>query len=246
MGRCLARILYAMLVDDRPRHKTRAGRGRGSHKRGLLWDSEHRRRTPRPHRGPRRAQRGGHSPAPARTRTGPGRDAVLHLVRRARARAHTDFIDRGGHLHRRHTRPISRPLAQAASGGHPPAVRLTGDRAGGARQPGHLGPWTDPRRQDGQDAGAAARRSAAAAGHHRHVDRPRPARSRATGRDGLQLCPRLGRRRQARRGLLPVGQALVAAAPGKRPQAPRRPDAGRRGLLPDGDLEHLARVDDAR
>ena len=24
------------------------------------------------------------------------------------------------------------------------------------------------------------------------------------------------------------------------------PDAGRRGLLPDGDLEHLARVDDAR
>ena len=34
--------------------------------------------------------------------------------------------------------------------------------------------------------------------------------------------------------------------PGKRRQAPRRPDAGRRGLLPDGDLEHLARVDDAR
>ena len=27
---------------------------------------------------------------------------------------------------------------------------------------------------------------------------------------------------------------------------PRRPDAGRRGLLPDWDLEHLARVDDAR
>ena len=27
---------------------------------------------------------------------------------------------------------------------------------------------------------------------------------------------------------------------------PRRPDAGRRGLLPDGDREHLARVDDAR
>ena len=34
--------------------------------------------------------------------------------------------------------------------------------------------------------------------------------------------------------------------PGKRQQAPRRPGAGRRGLLPDGDLEHLARVDDAR
>ena len=74
---------------------------------------------------------GGRSPAPARTRTGPGRDAVLHLVRRARARAHTDFTDRGGHLHRRHTRPISRPLAQAASGRHPPAVRLTGDQAVG-------------------------------------------------------------------------------------------------------------------
>ena len=44
----------------------------------------------------------------------------------------------------------------------------------------------------------------------------------------------------------PAGQALVAAALGKRPHAPRRPDAGRRGLLPDGDREHLARVDDAR
>ena len=159
---------------------------------------------------------GGRRPAPARTRTGPTRDAVLHLVRRARARAHTDFTDRGGHLHRRHTRPISRPLAQAASGRHPPAVRLTGDRAGGARQPGRLGPWTDPRRQDGQDAGAAARRSAAAAGHHRHVYPLRPARSRPVGRDGLQLCARLGHRRDARRGLLPAGQALVAAAPGKR------------------------------
>ena len=132
-----------------------------------------------------------------------GRDAVLPLVRRARARACTDFTDRGGHLHRRHARPISRPLDQAASGRHPPAVRLTGDRAGGARQPGRLGPWTDPRRQDGQDAGAAARRSAAAAGLHRHVDPPRPARSRAAGRDGLQLCARLRCRWHAR-GAEPV------------------------------------------
>ena len=45
---------------------------------------------------------------------------------------------------------------------------------------------------------------------------------------------------------IPAGQALVDPAPGKRREAPRRPDAGRRGLLPDGDLEHLARVDDAR
>ena len=51
---------------------------------------------------------------------------------------------------------------------------------------------------------------------------PRPARSRAAGRDGLQLCARLRCRRHARRGLLPAGQALVAAAPGKRGQAPRR------------------------
>ena len=41
------------------------------------------------------------------------------------------------------------------------------------------------------------------------------------GRDGLQLCARLGRCRHARGGLLPAGQALVAAAPGKRGQAPR-------------------------
>ena len=32
VGRCLARILYAMLVDGRPTHKLRAGRGRGAHK----------------------------------------------------------------------------------------------------------------------------------------------------------------------------------------------------------------------
>ena len=32
VGRCLARILYVMLVDGRPRHKPRAGRGRGAHK----------------------------------------------------------------------------------------------------------------------------------------------------------------------------------------------------------------------
>ena len=65
-------------------------------------------------------------------------------------------------------RPVSRPHDQAASGRHPPAVRLAGDRAGSARQPGRLGARADPRRQDGQDAGAAARRSAAAAGRHRH------------------------------------------------------------------------------
>ena len=40
-----------------------------------------------------------------------------------------------------------------------------------------------------------------------------PARSRAAGRDGLQLCARLRRRQHARRGLLPAGQALVVAAP---------------------------------
>ena len=38
-----------------------------------------------------------------------------------------------------------------------------------------------------------ARRSAAATGRYRHVDSPRPARSRAAGSDGLQLCARLGR-----------------------------------------------------
>ena len=42
-----------------------------------------------------------------------------------------------------------------------PPLRLAGDRAGGARQPGRLGARADTRRQDGQDAGAAARRSAA-------------------------------------------------------------------------------------
>ena len=126
-----------------------------------------------------------------------GRDAVLHLVRRARARARTDFTDRRGHLHRRDARPVSRPHDQAASGRHPPAVRLAGDRAGGARQPGRLDARADAHRQDGQDAGAA--------GHDRHVDPSWPARSRAAGRDGLQLCARLGRRRHARRGLLPAG-----------------------------------------
>ena len=151
-----------------------------------------------------------------------GRDAVLHLVRRARDRARTAVADRRGHLHRRHTRPVSRPYDQAASGRHPPAVRLAGDRAGDAPQPGRLGARADPRREDRQDAGAAARRSAAVAGFYRHRDPPRPARSRAAGRDGLQLCARLGRRRHARRGLLPAGQALVAAAPGKRRQTPRR------------------------
>ena len=104
-----------------------------------------------------------------------GRDAVLHLVRRARARTRTDFTDRRGHLHRRHAGPVSRPHDQAASGRHPPPVRLAGDRAGSAHQPGRLGARADTRRQDGQDAGAAARRSAAAAGHHRHLDPPRPA-----------------------------------------------------------------------
>ena len=52
----------------------------------------------------------------------------------------------------------------------------------------------DTRRQDGQDAGAAARRSAAAAGFYRHRDPPRPARSRPAGRDGLQLSAVVGMR----------------------------------------------------
>ena len=71
-------------------------------------------------------------------------------------------------------RPVSRPHDQAASGRHPPPLRLAGDRAGGANQPGRLGARADPRRQDGQDAGPAARRSAAAAGRYRHR-RPSPA-----------------------------------------------------------------------
>ena len=146
-----------------------------------------------------------------------GRDAVLYLVRRARARARRAVADRRGHLHRRDaTTRISRPHDQAAPGRHPTPLRLAGNRAGAAHQPGHLRARADPRRQDGQDAGAATRRSAAAAGHHRHVDPPRPARSRPAGRDGLQLCERLGRRRDACRGLLPAGQTLVAAAPGKK------------------------------
>ena len=81
-----------------------------------------------------------------------------------------------GHLHRRAAKPVSRPHDQAAFGRHPPAVRLAGDRPGDPHQPGHLGARTDPRRQDGQDAGPAARRRAAAAGFHRHHDPLRPAR----------------------------------------------------------------------
>ena len=81
---------------------------------------------------------------------------------------------------------------------HLAAIRRLCDWLVTGHLPSHLGARADPRRQDGQDAGAAARRSAAAAGHDRHRDPPRPARSRAAGRDGLQLCARLGRRRHAR------------------------------------------------
>ena len=52
--------------------------------------------------------------------------------------------------------------------------------------PATSGARADPRREDRQDAGAAAHRSAAAAGHHRHRNPPRPARSRPAGRDGLR------------------------------------------------------------
>ena len=45
-----------------------------------------------------------------------GRDAILHLVRRARARARTDFTDRRGHLHRRDATRVSRPHDHAAAG----------------------------------------------------------------------------------------------------------------------------------
>ena len=121
---------------------------------------------------------------------------------------------------------------QAAPGRPPPAGRVTGDRAGDAPPPRPAsvrGPTHVVR--TGTTPVVNARRRAAAAGHHRHVDRPRAARSRPAGRDGLPRCPRLGRRRPARRGPLPVGHARVAAAPGKRPHAPRRPDAGRRRPL---------------
>ena len=82
----------------------------------------------------------GPNPEPAHGRgVRRGRDAVLHLVRRARARARADFPDRGGHLHRRDATRVSRPHDQAAPGRHPPAVRLAGDRPGNTHQPGHLG-----------------------------------------------------------------------------------------------------------
>ena len=55
VGRCLARMLCSMLVDDRPRCKLRAGRGEGPIK-GVMGRRD-RRRTQRRHRGPRRAHR---------------------------------------------------------------------------------------------------------------------------------------------------------------------------------------------
>ena len=73
LGRCMARMLYSRLVDGRPLHKIPGGRGEGPIKR--VMGRRERRRTQRRHRGPRRAQRAARSPAPARTRTGPARDA---------------------------------------------------------------------------------------------------------------------------------------------------------------------------
>lgn len=59
------------------------------------------------------------------------------------------------------------------------------------------------------------------AGCHRHVHPRGPARPRAHRRDGLQLPAGVRRRRDARRGLLPHRQTLVAAPARKRRQAPR-------------------------
>ena len=56
-------------------------------------------------------------PQPAYTRSvRHGRDAILRVVRRARARARTAVTDHRGHLHRRDARPVSRPHDHAAPG----------------------------------------------------------------------------------------------------------------------------------
>ena len=68
MGRCTARMLYSRLVDGRPRHKPRAGRGRGSHK-GSYGTVSTGDEPSAVTRGPRRAQRA----AGARRPRGPGR-----------------------------------------------------------------------------------------------------------------------------------------------------------------------------
>ena len=167
-----------LLRDDTPTARPAGRAASGAHRARRLAD-----RGPPGHGPPRRAAGrradGGvfhrPDPQPAHPRSvRRSRGAILHLVRRARARARRAVADRRGHLHRRDaTTRISRPHDQAAPGRHPPPLRLAGDRPGDAHQPGHLGARTDTRRQDGQDAGAAARRSAAAAGFHRHIDPPR-------------------------------------------------------------------------
>ena len=78
VGRWMAGILYAMLVDGRPICKLRAGRGRGSHK-GSYGTAGTGDGTSAVTAAAARTT-GGRSPAPARTRTGPGRDAAARIT----------------------------------------------------------------------------------------------------------------------------------------------------------------------
>ena len=101
-------------------------------------DGAHRRQTPRRHRGPRRAHGAAGRPSPARTRTGPGRDAAARIPAAPA----------------QHDRPWTRPRPPTIKQ-HLAAIRrlcdwlVTGQVI--THQPGHLRARADPRRPDGQD-----------------------------------------------------------------------------------------------
>ena len=108
MGRCLARMLCSMLVDGRPRHKRVAGRGEGPIK-GVMGRCAQA-TDPAPSPGAAARTPGGRSPAPARTRTGPTRDAAARSPQRRRLL----------------TGPARARAGQGASSGPGRAVRWSG------------------------------------------------------------------------------------------------------------------------
>ena len=118
-------------------------------------------------------------------------------MRRARARAQPDLGGCRRRLRRGAPRCVARPHDQAAPGRHPPAVRLARGRSSGPVESDRRGAGTDARREEGQDAGPAARGSAAAPRLDRHVGHRWPRRPGAAWGDDLQLRPDVGLRRHA-------------------------------------------------
>ena len=151
-----------------------------------------------------------------------GRDAVLQLVRRARARTQPDL---GGCRRRlRRGAPRCVPRRPRSSSTWPPSAGCSigswsARWSRGIRPPRWRGPTHVVKRgktpvlQPGEVRLLLDSIDTSAVGGLR--DRA------LIGRDDLQLRPGVGRREHGRRRLLPAGQALVAAAAREGRQAPR-------------------------